>query len=364
MKAKQVKKTGRQADSPAKVLIADDDEATRILLRMALTQWGYNVVEASDGEEAWKILQQEDPPHLLTLDWLMPKLDGISLCKRIDTELSFRPYIIFLTRMGGTENVIQGLEAGADEFILKPFDLTELRIRIFAGERIIKYRLQLSEQNKQLRDYAMRLEAVAERYKNQMAAVSEFSDILNESESVLIEARDKMVINKEISIELLEKINALQSKIKELSINARETTKDVKSSKVTTKNMPMMTTVPPECIVQENESVINMKRMQAFFGKNNAAIFEFIQTFIALATDQVNEIDHAIKVKDSKSAKYYFHLLGSASGNSGMMRIYDICGIGEEKASQSDWVAAEECYHTLQMLINKLRDELSTLSKS
>lgn len=350
---------GHQADNPAKVLIADDDEATRILLRMALMQWGYHVVEARDGEEAWKILQEKDPPQLLTLDWLMPKLDGISLCKRIDTELSIRPYIIFLTRMGGTENVIQGLEAGADEFIMKPFDLTELRIRIFAGERIIKYRQQIAEYHKQLREYAANMKELASKQAQYSAAFSELEVLVQESQAILVEAENKLSIDKQVFINVFQKVKSLQNKLHPLVENPKiAVNSNVKINKISSKS------VPAECIIQENESVINMKRMQAFFGNNKSAICDFIKTFIALATEQANEINKAITNKDTKAAKYYFHLLGSAAGNSGMMQIYDVCGKGEESVTQAKWEEAGLHHQEITVLIERLSNELSSIGSS
>src|SRR5438105_1108943 len=100
-----------------KVLVADDDLPTRMLLRAAIQQWGYTVIEASDGEEAWKLLNDEDSPNLLVVDWLMPKLDGVALCQRIKDKLPYNPYIILLTQVTGTSNIIKALEAGADEFL-------------------------------------------------------------------------------------------------------------------------------------------------------------------------------------------------------------------------------------------------------
>ena len=122
-----------------KILIADDNSMMREILRETLTQWGYQVVEAKDGEEAWEKMQLPDAPRLLLLDWLMPKLDGIALCERIRKQLKYYPYIIFLTQVSGSENIIHGIEAGADEFLLKPVNFPELRSRLFAGERIIEY---------------------------------------------------------------------------------------------------------------------------------------------------------------------------------------------------------------------------------
>ena len=142
-----------QSSDTIKVLIADDDESMRSLLRATLSQLGYQVIEASNGEEAWEIMQQPDAPMLLILDWRMPKLNGLVLCERIRKELDFYPYIIFLTQVSGAENILKGLEAGADEFLLKPVNFAELRIRVFAGERIIQYLRIIDEQKKQLRNY-------------------------------------------------------------------------------------------------------------------------------------------------------------------------------------------------------------------
>lgn len=129
-----------------KVLIADDDPPTLVLLRAAISQWGYQVVEAHDGEEVWTILQTEDAPRLLILDWLMPRLDGIELSARIKQNLGFRPYIILLTQMSGTSNIVKGLEAGTDEFLSKPFNMAELKSRLSVGARIIQCDIDLREQ--------------------------------------------------------------------------------------------------------------------------------------------------------------------------------------------------------------------------
>jgi DNA-binding response OmpR family regulator len=136
-----------------KVLIADDDPPTRVLLRAAIAQWGYQVVETSNGEEAWDILHQPEAPHLLILDWLMPKLDGVELCRRIKKDLTYRPYVILLTQVAGTANIIKGLEAGADEFLSKPFNMAELRSRLSVGSRIIHFEIELSRQNAEVQHY-------------------------------------------------------------------------------------------------------------------------------------------------------------------------------------------------------------------
>lgn len=145
-----------------KILIADDDQPTRILLRAAISQWGYEVVEAKDGEEAWSILQDPDAPRLMILDWLMPKLDGIALCERIKQESTYHPYIILLTQVSGTTNIVKGLEAGADEFLSKPFNMAELRSRLSVGARIVRFEVSLAQQNKQLQEYVLYLKGLSD----------------------------------------------------------------------------------------------------------------------------------------------------------------------------------------------------------
>jgi DNA-binding response OmpR family regulator len=149
-----------QKQDTLRVLIADDDHPTRILLRAAINQWGYEVIEAGDGEEAWEILQTVDAPRLLIVDWLMPRLDGVALCSRIKHELTYHPYTILLTQVSGTENIIKGLEAGADEFLAKPFNMAELRSRLSVGARIIQYENVLRNQNKELEQYIGQMETL------------------------------------------------------------------------------------------------------------------------------------------------------------------------------------------------------------
>lgn len=148
-----------------KVLIADDDKAMRNLLRASISQLGYQVIVARDGEEAWEIMQEPDAPQLLILDWRMPKLNGLALCERIREKLDFYPYIIFLTHVSAADNILKGLEAGADEFLLKPVNFAELRIRIFAGDRMIKYLNIIENQKKQLQNYLSYIEVLEQLIK-------------------------------------------------------------------------------------------------------------------------------------------------------------------------------------------------------
>jgi two-component system cell cycle response regulator len=122
-----------------KILIAEDDPVSRRLLEAFLSKWGYDVVITCDGREAWEVLNEEDAPSLVVSDWMMPKVDGLELCRKIrEMQRSRYTYFIILTAKERKEDVIQGLEAGADDFLIKPFHQEELKYRVQIGERIIK----------------------------------------------------------------------------------------------------------------------------------------------------------------------------------------------------------------------------------
>ena len=120
------------------VLIADDDAMSRRILQSWLESWGYQVVVAEDGDRAWSILQQEHAPEMLILDWVMPGMDGIELCRRIrERQKVAYQYILLATGKDAKEDVVKGLEAGADDYLTKPFDRNELRARLRVGLRIL-----------------------------------------------------------------------------------------------------------------------------------------------------------------------------------------------------------------------------------
>jgi two-component system, cell cycle response regulator len=127
-----------------KVLIAEDDRVTLRLLESRLRRWGYDVITAPDGKQAWDILQEDDCPRLALVDWMMPEMDGLEVCKKV-RKLVPEPYryIIMLTAKGGQEDIVEGLEAGADDYLTKPVEMQELKVRLRAGERIVDLQNQL-----------------------------------------------------------------------------------------------------------------------------------------------------------------------------------------------------------------------------
>ncbi len=122
-----------------KILIADDEPVSRRILESVLGKLGYDVTAVADGAEAWDLLQQPHAPKLLLLDWVMPRLDGVSLCRRIrETMNQTYTYIIIVTAKESRGDLLAGFEAGADDYIAKPIDPAELRARLRVGQRVLE----------------------------------------------------------------------------------------------------------------------------------------------------------------------------------------------------------------------------------
>lgn len=123
-----------------RILIADDDEFSRVLLTQTLVRLGHEVTATVDGRAAWEAARDDFFPVLIT-DWLMPHLNGLELCSAIRrTPRDLYTYIILLTALGGKENYLEGMRAGADDFITKPFDMEQLSARLHVAERILGLR--------------------------------------------------------------------------------------------------------------------------------------------------------------------------------------------------------------------------------
>jgi DNA-binding response OmpR family regulator len=132
-----------------KILIAEDDWTTRRLLEAILFKWNYDVISASDGNEAWRKLHEKAPPMLIILDWMMPGINGVELCRRLRRENPTKPmYIILLTARDEKNDIVEGLGAGADDYITKPFDKEELRARIDVGRRVVELQTAILEKEK------------------------------------------------------------------------------------------------------------------------------------------------------------------------------------------------------------------------
>jgi len=140
-----------------KILVAEDDSVTRQLLKISLERWQYEVSLATDGTQAMEILIGENAPQLAILDWVMPGTDGIDICRELrKREGGSYVYTVLLTSKAAKEDLLQGLDSGADDYLVKPFDLLELRARLRSGQRIIALHNQLIQAREAMREQATR----------------------------------------------------------------------------------------------------------------------------------------------------------------------------------------------------------------
>jgi sigma-B regulation protein RsbU (phosphoserine phosphatase) len=141
-----------------KILIAEDDITSRRILEGVLSKWNYEVIATSDGLQAWEALQAKNPPPIAIIDWMMPGMDGLEFCRKLRQTQAITPtYVILLTSKSQQEDVVAGLEAGANDYIRKPFERQELRARIGVGERVIELQTALADRVKKLEEALVKI---------------------------------------------------------------------------------------------------------------------------------------------------------------------------------------------------------------
>jgi DNA-binding response OmpR family regulator len=134
-----------------RILVAEDDPLARRLIENTLAEGGHEIVPAEDGAQAWAVLQRYDAPELAVIDWVMPHMSGLEICRRARQEQPDRPlYLILLTANKDKQDVVQGLEAGADDYVTKPFDIAELRARVRVGVRLLDLQKDLRRRVQEL----------------------------------------------------------------------------------------------------------------------------------------------------------------------------------------------------------------------
>jgi two-component system cell cycle response regulator len=139
-----------------RILIAEDDATSRLVLAAVLKKHGHEIVTTVDGDEAWQAMQLPDAPKLAILDWMMPGLAGVEVCRRIRSLNSDEPpYLILLTSLGEKADIVAGLDAGADDYLAKPFDSGELKARVDVGRRVTDLQAKLREAHDALAYEAM-----------------------------------------------------------------------------------------------------------------------------------------------------------------------------------------------------------------
>jgi two-component system cell cycle response regulator len=143
------------AQPPLTILVAEDSPVIQAVLCGLLAQWGYKLTVVANGEEAWRVLQGDAPPRLALVDWMMPGLHGPELCRRLRSQdREAYTYVLMLTSRAESADIVQGLDAGADDYLTKPFRAQELRARLRAGERMVRLHEQLLAAREELRERA------------------------------------------------------------------------------------------------------------------------------------------------------------------------------------------------------------------
>ena len=140
------------ADLPGCILVAEDSALYRHVITGHLKKWGFDFVCAGDGKEAWKLLMKKDAPRLALLDWVLPEIDGVELCRRLRERSEDEPYTytILLTSKNRQDDMLEAMEAGVDDFLAKPFDPLELKARLMVGKRIVDLQQKLFSANNAL----------------------------------------------------------------------------------------------------------------------------------------------------------------------------------------------------------------------
>ncbi|MDD3083158.1 MAG: diguanylate cyclase [Desulfobacterales bacterium] len=170
-----------------KILIAEDDATSRFMLQAVIVKWGFIAATAFDGRETWEMMRKEDAPKLVLLDWMMPEMDGLEVVRRVRALKTDRPpYIIMLTARGEKEDIIAGLDAGANDYLSKPFDPGELRARIEVGRRMVEMQDALVESREILAHQAthdvltglLNRRAILDRLREELARAGRQGDVL------------------------------------------------------------------------------------------------------------------------------------------------------------------------------------------
>ena len=145
---------GEDAAPKTRILVAEDDPVSSALICARLEKWGYDVIVTENGTDAIMALRKKDAPSLAILDWMMPGMDGLEICRRI-REVDRLLYIILLTARGSKANLLEGLRSGADDYLIKPFDKDELHARILVGLRVMAMQEALSGRVKKLENASL-----------------------------------------------------------------------------------------------------------------------------------------------------------------------------------------------------------------
>lgn len=219
-----------------KVLIAEDDFISRRVLETSLKKWGYEVIAVENGMAALDVLLSKDPPRIALLDWMMPEIDGIEIC-RVIRKKHIEPYIyiIMITALSQQKYIIEGLQAGADDYVKKPYSPHELEVRIKAGKRIVEFHQELFSLNTELtrlnEQKSEFLGMTAHDLRNPLTVISSISSILLSINNENLDENQLLMISQmKKSCETM--VMLINDLLDITSIQAGKVHKEIKSHKV------------------------------------------------------------------------------------------------------------------------------------
>ncbi len=161
-----------------RILIAEDDLISRRILESTLTKWDYETISVSNGKDAIEILLGTDAPKLILLDWVMPDKDGVEVCQIVRQKATATPpYIILLTSKSDTQDIAKGLDSGADDYMVKPYDNNELRARVNVGKRMIELQNALAEKEK-FQGVLEMAGAICHEFNQPLMSISGYSELI------------------------------------------------------------------------------------------------------------------------------------------------------------------------------------------
>ena len=240
-----------------RILIAEDDKMTRIILRQQLKKWGYDILEAENGQQAYEILSVDNPPSIAILDWIMPEMSGIEVCKQLKNDGQNQTYIIVLTSKDTNEDIVEALEAGADDFISKPVNSAVLHSRVNVAKRTTEYRNKLAS-------YAHEMEDLAQQRAEQLVHADRLVTIGTMASSIVHEINNPLSVissTNQIFTQYWKKLEPLVKKAIE------DNSEDKSFLEYVLSDFPQMTDSLKNNITRINKIIGNLKR---FYKKDSS----------------------------------------------------------------------------------------------
>ncbi len=240
-----------------RILIAEDDKMTRIILRQQLKKWGYDIFEAENGQQAYEILSAENPPSIAVLDWMMPEMSGIDTCKKLKNDGQNQTYIIILTSKDSNEDIVEALEAGADDFISKPVNSAVLHSRLNVAKRTTEYRNKLAS-------YAHEMEDLAQQRAEQLVHADRLITIGTMASSIVHEINNPLSVissTNQIFTQYWKKLEPL------VKIAIENNSEDKSFLEYVLVDFPQMTESLKNNITRINKIIGNLKR---FYKKDSS----------------------------------------------------------------------------------------------